>query len=68
MLGVLNPAAPPANPDLADFQDNGAAAESLAIACEVIAESLAALGYVKQAVDALDPAATLRQRWPSSVR
>ena len=55
MLGVLNPAAPPANPDLADFKDNGAAADSLAIACEVIAESLAALGYVKQAVDALEP-------------
>ena len=62
MLGVLNPAAPPANPDLADFKDNGAAADSLAIACQVIAESLAALGYVKQAVDGLDggnPAAAL---------
>jgi len=53
---------PAANPDLADFKDNGAAAESLAIACEVIAETLAALGYVKQAVDALgggNPAAAL---------
>ncbi len=62
VLGVLNPSAPPANPDLSDFKDNGAAAESLAIACEVIAEALAALGYVKQAVDALDggsPAAAL---------
>jgi len=62
VLGVLNPAAPPANPDLAIFKDNGAAAESLAIACEVIAETLAALGYVKQAVDALgggNPAAAL---------
>ncbi len=62
VLGVLNPAAPPADPDLADFKDNGAAAESLAIACEVIAETLAALGYVKQAVDGLQggsPAAAL---------
>lgn len=62
VLGVINSAAPPANPDLSDFKDNGAAAESLAIACEVIAETLTALGYVKQAVDALDggnPAAAL---------
>ena len=62
MLGVLNPAAPPANPDLADFKDNGAAADSLAIACQVVAETLAALGYVKQAVDGLgggNPAAAL---------
>jgi hypothetical protein len=55
VLGVLNPAAPPAQPDLSDFRDNGAAAGSLAIACEVIAETLAALGYLKQAVDALQP-------------
>ena len=53
LLGVLKPAAPPANPDFADFQDNGAAAESLALACEVIGETLSALGYVKQAIDAL---------------
>lgn len=62
VLGVINSAAPPANPDLSDFKDNGAAAESLAIACEVIAETLTALGYIKQAVDALDggnPAAAL---------
>jgi hypothetical protein len=62
VLGVLNSAAPPANPDSSDFKDNGAAAESLAIACEVIAETLTALGYVKQAVDAIDggnPAAAL---------
>jgi hypothetical protein len=62
MLGVLNPAAPPANPDLTDFKDNGAAADSLALACQVIAEALAALGYVKQAVDGLgggNPAAAL---------
>lgn len=61
-LGVLNLAAPPAIPDLSDFKDNGAAAESLASACQVIAETLAAVGYVKQAVDALDggnPAAAL---------
>lgn len=62
MLGVLNPGAPPVNPDLSDFKDNGGAPESLAIACEVIAETLTALSYVKQAVDALDggsPAAAL---------
>ncbi|HKE94237.1 MAG TPA: DUF6603 domain-containing protein, partial [Povalibacter sp.] len=62
MLGVLNPAAPPANPDLNDFKDNGAAAESLALACQVIGEALSALGYMKQAVDALNggnPAAAL---------
>lgn len=61
-LGVLNPAAPPANPDLDDFRDNGAAAESLAIASQVIAESLTALGFIKTAVDGLDggnPAAAL---------
>lgn len=55
VLGVLNPAAPPADPDLSHFRDNGAAAESLAIACNVIAETLVALGYVKDAVDALKP-------------
>ena len=43
-LGIVNAAAPPANPDLADFRDNGAAPESIALACEVIAETLAALG------------------------
>jgi hypothetical protein len=32
MLGVLNTAAPPANPDLNDFKDTGAAAESMALA------------------------------------
>lgn len=55
VLGVVNPAAPPANPQLSDFKDNGAAAESLAIACQVISETLVALGYIKQAVDALQP-------------
>ena len=63
MLGVLNPAAPPVNPDLTDFKDNGAAAESLAIAATVVAEVLVALGYVQQAVAALgsggNPAAAL---------
>ncbi|MEP7296729.1 MAG: DUF6603 domain-containing protein [Burkholderiales bacterium] len=54
-LGIVNAGAPPANPDLADFRDNGAAPESIALACEVIAETLAALGHVKQAVDALQP-------------
>src|SRR5512143_2102038 len=55
VLGVVNPAAPPANPQLSDFKDNGAAAESLAFACQVISETLVALGYIKQAVDALQP-------------
>ena len=62
-LGLLNPAAPPANPDLADFRDNGSAAESLAVAATVVAEVLVALGYVQQAVSALggggNPAAAL---------
>ena len=43
MLGVLNPAAPPADPDLADFSDNGADAQSLAVATQIVAESLVAL-------------------------
>jgi hypothetical protein len=63
LVGVLNASAPPANPDLADFRDNGAAAESMAVACEVVGEVLAALGHVKQALDALNgggnPAAAL---------
>ena len=63
LLGVLNASAPPANPDLADFRDNGAAPESMAVACEVVGEVLAALGHVKQALDALNsgsnPAAAL---------
>ena len=54
-LGVVDPAAPPAAPEFTDLRDNGAAAESLALACEVIGETLAALGHVKQAVDALAP-------------
>jgi hypothetical protein len=63
LLGVLNAGAPPANPDLADFRDNGAAAESMAVACNVVGEVLAALGHLKQAIAALDgggnPAAAL---------
>ena len=62
VLGVLNPAAPPANPQLSDFKDNGAASESLAMACQVIGEALVALGFIKQAVDAMQggsPAAAL---------
>ena len=55
MLGVLTPAAPPANPDLSDFADTGAHAQSIAVAAQIVAESLAALEYVKQAVDALQP-------------
>lgn len=52
MLGLQNPAAPPADPDLADFKDTNADAHSLAIALQVLGESLVALDYVKQAVDA----------------
>src|SRR4051812_45371720 len=55
MLGLKNPAAPPGAPDRADFRDNGAAAESIAIACQVLGESLAALTTVQQAVAALQP-------------
>ncbi len=62
VLGLVNPAAPPANPDLSAFKDNGAAAESLASACEVIGETHSALGFVKQAIDGLqggNPASAL---------
>ena len=62
MLRVRNPATPPVAPDLSDFEDNGAAPESLAFACQVVAESLTALGYIKQAIDAMQggsPAAAL---------
>ena len=55
MLGVLNPGAPPADPDLADFKDTGADAQSLGVAAEIVAEALVALDYVKKAVDALQP-------------
>lgn len=63
MLGVLNAAAPPVDPDLADFQDSGADAASLAVAATIVSEVLVALGHVRQAVDALgsggNPAAAL---------
>ena len=63
MLGVLNPAALAADPDLDDFRDTSADARSLAVALQVIGESLVALDYVKQAVDATQaggsPAAAL---------
>jgi hypothetical protein len=55
MLGLLNPAAPPADPDLSDFKDSGADAESMALAVEVVGEALVALGFVKQAIDGLQP-------------
>jgi hypothetical protein len=51
MLGVLNAAAPPADPDLDDFANVAAAPESLAVAVQIIAESLVALDMVKQGVD-----------------
>ncbi len=63
MLGLLNANAPlPANPDINDFRDTGATAESLALAAQIVAETLAALDNIKQAVDALqggNPAAAL---------
>lgn len=63
MLGLLNANPPlPANPDINDFKDTGATAESLALAAQIVAEALAALDNIKQAVDALqggNPAAAL---------
>jgi hypothetical protein len=62
MLGLKNPAAPPGDPDLSDFNDTGAAAQSIALASQIVAESLVALEFVKQGVDALEggsPAALL---------
>lgn len=53
MIGVLNSAALPADPDLNDFVDGGANAESLAVAAQIVAESLVALDLVKQGVDSL---------------
>ena len=55
MLGLLNPAAPPADPNIEDFKDSGANRESLAHASQVIAESLVALDMLKDAVTALKP-------------
>jgi hypothetical protein len=51
-LGVTNPAAPGAIA-FTDLQDNGAAKDSLALACQIIGEVLSALAPIKQAVDAL---------------
>lgn len=63
LLGVLNAGAPPANPQVEDFRDNGAASASMALACTIVGEVLVALGHVKQALDALEgggnPAAAL---------
>lgn len=62
MLGVLNPAVPPADPDLDDFATSGADAQSLAAAAHVVGESLVALEFVKQAIDGLqgrNPAAAI---------
>ena len=62
MLGVSNPGAPPVNPDLGDFKDSGANAQSLAQAAQLVGESLVALEYVRTAVAALqggNPAAAL---------
>ena len=55
MLGVLNPAAPPPVPDLTDFKDTGADAQSLAVASQIVAEALVALDTLTQAVDGLRP-------------
>jgi len=52
MLGVL-PSPLPADPNIEDFKDTGAAADSLAVAAQIVAESLAALEYIKRAVDDL---------------
>ena len=51
-LGLKNPAAPPANPDLVDFKEHNGAQESLAVAATIVGEALVALGYVQQAVAA----------------
>ncbi len=59
-IGFLPAAPPPAEPDLAAFRPTGANAASLARAAEAIAEALAALGYIKQGVEAAgNPAAAL---------
>ena len=63
MIGLQNPAAPPNDPDLADFKDNNAVSESLAFATQAVGEALVALNLVRQGVDALgangSPAAAL---------
>ena len=55
MLGLLTPPPPPADPDLNDFKDSGADAQSLAVAAQAVSESLVALDHIKQAVDGLLP-------------
>lgn len=62
LLGVLTPAAPPADPDIDDFAKGGADAKSLSVAATITGESLVALDYIKQAVDGLsggNPAAAI---------
>jgi len=63
MLGLLPFNQPlPADPDLDIFQDNGAAAESLAVAAQIVAEVLVALELVKKVVGDMqggNPAAAL---------
>ena len=63
MLGLLPFNQPlPADPDLDIFQDNGAAAESLAFAAQIVAEVLVALELVKKVVGDMqggNPAAAL---------
>ncbi|MEO7072487.1 MAG: DUF6603 domain-containing protein [Rhodanobacter sp.] len=61
-LGVVNPAGLPPHPDFGDFLDNGAGPESLALACQIVAETLTALGFIKTAIDDMQvgsPAAAL---------
>ncbi|MEO8411770.1 MAG: hypothetical protein ABI478_14480, partial [Propionivibrio sp.] len=55
MLGLLNPAAPPAEPNIEHFRDSGVTGQSLSHASQVIAESLVALDVLKDAVAALKP-------------
>lgn len=55
MLGLLSPAAPPADPNIEDFKDSGVTGQSLSHASQVIAESLVALDILKDAVTALKP-------------
>ncbi|MDB5893288.1 MAG: hypothetical protein JWQ88_819, partial [Rhodoferax sp.] len=63
MLGVLqSDQPPPDDPDLDAFKDPGGAADSLAVAAQIVAEVLVALEQVKKAVDGLqggDPGAAL---------
>jgi hypothetical protein len=61
-LSAIDSAAPPADPDLDIFIDGGADAQSLAMATQIVAESLSALDLIKQGVDSVeagDPATIL---------